>query len=338
MFWSIAPLVLACVVLAGVLGMCSFQASGPGKGPAPSYDAPAALQADADALKIPIRLPQLSDEWQSNSGSRNGIDGGRTDPVSRERLRAVSSTVGYLAPSGMYVSLTQSNADEDKLVGSINSDAYPTGVEDVDGVKWVVYDGGDEDGRPAEPVWTARLDGPTGPAQIAITGAARYRRVPYAGCGDADRLAAACHIGDAMTAPQADLTGWTAAPFSAAGFTHDVYRRGEGPGVVLIPEMPGAHPGVFALGNHLVDNGFTVAMPSLFGTPGAPAVQAGCGAGDVAWLCGKGIRRVRDQRRSARCALSARAGPRSQREDAGQRCRRDRPVLHRWLRTRRGGG
>ena len=27
------------------------------------------------------------------------------------------------------------------------------------------------------------------------------------------------------------------------------------------------HPGVLALGNHLVDNGFTVAAPSLFGTP-----------------------------------------------------------------------
>ena len=42
-----------------------------------------------------------------------------------------------------------------------------------------------------------------------------------------------------MTAPEADLTGWTAAPFTAAGYTHDVYRKGEGPGVVLIPEMPG---------------------------------------------------------------------------------------------------
>ena len=72
----------------------------------------------------------------------------------------------------MYLSLTQSNADEDKLVGSINTDAYPTGVEEVDGVKWVVYDGGEQDGKPAEPVWTTRLDGPTGPAQIAITGAA----------------------------------------------------------------------------------------------------------------------------------------------------------------------
>src|SRR5439155_24543875 len=82
MFWSIAPLVLACIVLAGVLGMCSFQPNGPGPGPAPDYDAPAALQADADALKIPIRLPRLPDGWQSNSGSRKGIDGGRTDPTS----------------------------------------------------------------------------------------------------------------------------------------------------------------------------------------------------------------------------------------------------------------
>jgi dienelactone hydrolase len=78
-----------------------------------------------------------------------------------------------------------------------------------------------------------------------------------------------------MTAPEADLTGWTVAPFSAAGFTHDVYYKGEGPGVVLIPEMPGLHPGVLALGNHLVDNGFTVASPSLYGTPGAPAMRPG---------------------------------------------------------------
>ncbi|OBI84681.1 dienelactone hydrolase family protein [Mycobacterium sp. E740] len=79
----------------------------------------------------------------------------------------------------------------------------------------------------------------------------------------------------AGAAPEADLTGWAVSGFSAAGYTHDVYRRGEGPGVVLIPEMPGAHPGVFALGNHLVDNGFTVAIPSLFGTPGAPAMRPG---------------------------------------------------------------
>ncbi|HXO12173.1 MAG TPA: dienelactone hydrolase family protein [Mycobacterium sp.] len=73
-----------------------------------------------------------------------------------------------------------------------------------------------------------------------------------------------------MTAPEADLTGWSAEPFTGGGYTHDVYRRGDGPGVVLIPEIPGIHPGVLALGNHLVDNGFTVAIPSLFGEPGRP--------------------------------------------------------------------
>jgi hypothetical protein len=174
MFWSMAPLVIACIVLAGMLGMCSFQPNGPGKGPTPSYDAPAALQADADALKIPIRLPELPDGWQANSGSRKGIDGGRADPASGQQLRAVSSTVGYLAPTGMYISLTQSNADEDKLVASINTDLFPTGTQDVDGVKWVVYEGSrgsSQDDKP-EPLWTTRLNGPTGPAQIAITGAA----------------------------------------------------------------------------------------------------------------------------------------------------------------------
>jgi dienelactone hydrolase len=92
------------------------------------------------------------------------------------------------------------------------------------------------------------------------------------------------------TAPEADLTGWTCEPFTAAGFTHDVYYRGSGPGVVLIPEMPGVHRGVLALGNHLVDNGFTVAIPSLYGTPGmsarspalVPTLLRGCVAKEFA--------------------------------------------------------
>ena len=71
-----------------------------------------------------------------------------------------------------------------------------------------------------------------------------------------------------MSSPEADLTGWSATPFTGGGYTHDVYRKGEGPGVVLIPELPGIHPGVLGLGNHLVDNGFTVAIPSLFGERG----------------------------------------------------------------------
>ncbi|MBN3457295.1 DUF4245 domain-containing protein [Mycolicibacterium sp.] len=162
MFWSMAPLVVACIVLAGLLGMCSFQAGGPGVGPTPEYDAKAGLQADADALKIPIRLPQLPDGWQANSGGRGGIDGAATLPDGT-RGRAVTSRIGYLAPDGMYLSLTQSNADETALVASMKPDSYPAGTQDVDGVTWVVYESSDP-----EPVWTTRL---SGPAQVAITGA-----------------------------------------------------------------------------------------------------------------------------------------------------------------------
>ena len=101
MFWSIAPLVLGLHRAGGLLGMCSFAPNGPGKGPTPTYDAPAALQADADTLKIPIRLPQLPDGWQANSGSRGGIDGGRTDPSTGQQSRAVSARPsGTSRPAG----------------------------------------------------------------------------------------------------------------------------------------------------------------------------------------------------------------------------------------------
>jgi hypothetical protein len=178
MFWSMAPLVLACIVLAGVLGMCSFAPNGPGEGPPPFYDAPAALKADAEALKIPIRLPRLPEGWHANSGSRGSIDGGRTDSDGRP-ARAVTSGVGYLTPSGMYLSLAQSNADEEKLVASLDTSLAPTGTQDVDGVKWIVYEGGEG----VRPVWTTRLTGPSGPAQIALNGAAgtdEYRKLAAA--------------------------------------------------------------------------------------------------------------------------------------------------------------
>jgi hypothetical protein len=71
----------------------------------------------------------------------------------------------------MYMSLTQSNADEDKLVGSIHSSAYPTGAVDVAGTSWVIYRGSGRNGADAEPVWTTRLTGPDGVTQLAITGA-----------------------------------------------------------------------------------------------------------------------------------------------------------------------
>lgn len=64
------------------------------------------------------------------------------------------------------------------------------------------------------------------------------------------------------------IDGFTLTTFTHDGVSKDVYRAGSGPGVVVISEMPGITPNVAAFGRRLVDAGFTVAMPSLFGTPG----------------------------------------------------------------------
>ena len=167
MFWSLAPLIVACVVLAGLVGTCSFRPRGPADGAVPTYDAAAALRADAAALSFPVRLPVLPAGWQANSGARGGIEGGRTDPGTGQRQNAETTRVGYIAQSKMYVSLTQSNADEAALVASIQPEVYPIGIAEIGAVKWVVYEGGEG----TEPVWTTRLAGPGGGAQLAVTGA-----------------------------------------------------------------------------------------------------------------------------------------------------------------------
>ncbi len=64
------------------------------------------------------------------------------------------------------------------------------------------------------------------------------------------------------------LDAFTETEFTADGSTRTVYRAGAGPGIVVISEMPGITPNVAAFARRLVDAGFTVAMPVLFGTPG----------------------------------------------------------------------
>ena len=66
------------------------------------------------------------------------------------------------------------------------------------------------------------------------------------------------------------LDGWLRQSFTAAGRSRDTYRRGNGPGVVLIHELPGITPAVIRFANDVVERGFTVVMPDLVGTPGRP--------------------------------------------------------------------
>jgi len=52
--------------------------------------------------------------------------------------------------------------------------------------------------------------------------------------------------------------------------TFPTYRKGSGPGVIVIHEIPGLTPEVIAFGEEVVAAGFTVVMPHLFGTPERP--------------------------------------------------------------------
>ncbi|OSZ67044.1 dienelactone hydrolase [Sphingomonas sp. IBVSS1] len=69
------------------------------------------------------------------------------------------------------------------------------------------------------------------------------------------------------------LADYEKTDFTAGPWTRPVYRRGSGPAVVVIHEIPGLHPLVIDFADRLVAAGMTVFCPSLFGTPGKPATK-----------------------------------------------------------------
>lgn len=58
--------------------------------------------------------------------------------------------------------------------------------------------------------------------------------------------------------------------FRAGRFNRAVYRRGDGPAVIVIHELPGLHPLVVRFADRLVEAGLSAYLPVLFGKPGKP--------------------------------------------------------------------
>jgi dienelactone hydrolase len=81
-----------------------------------------------------------------------------------------------------------------------------------------------------------------------------------------------------------ELRGFTCAPFTHDGKTRDVYRKGEGPAVVVMTEIPGITPQVIAFAERVAAAGFTVFMPHLFGPPGKP-LSVPYALGEIARVC-----------------------------------------------------
>ena len=69
-------------------------------------------------------------------------------------------------------------------------------------------------------------------------------------------------------------------PFTFAGETKTIYRRGTGPGVIVLHEVYGITPETLCLAERIADQGYTVFLPHLFGDPGQRA-----GKLDLARMC-----------------------------------------------------
>lgn len=72
--------------------------------------------------------------------------------------------------------------------------------------------------------------------------------------------------------------------FAAGGITHDIYRSGNGPAVIVISEVPGITPNIIKFAERVRDLGCTAVLPHLFGTPGRPP-STGYALETLAKLC-----------------------------------------------------
>jgi dienelactone hydrolase len=84
---------------------------------------------------------------------------------------------------------------------------------------------------------------------------------------------------------EAALAAYTTFDFTHEGRTYPVYRRGSGPAVIIMHEMPGLHPLVIRFADRVAAAGMTVFCPSLFGKPGKPVGRAYTLATAVGVLC-----------------------------------------------------
>lgn len=84
---------------------------------------------------------------------------------------------------------------------------------------------------------------------------------------------------------EAALAAYDRFEFGDGRWTRTVYRRGSGPAVIVIHEMPGLHPQVIRFADRVAAAGMTVFCPVLFGVPGRPAMHPGSVLTMIGGMC-----------------------------------------------------
>ena len=80
------------------------------------------------------------------------------------------------------------------------------------------------------------------------------------------------------------LNRYDATEFEHDGLTRRVFTRGEGPGIVVMTEVPGIYDSVIEFADRLVDEGYRVYLPDLIGEAGKP-FSAGYALSSIARAC-----------------------------------------------------
>jgi dienelactone hydrolase len=93
------------------------------------------------------------------------------------------------------------------------------------------------------------------------------------------------------SAPDGDLATFDLERFAHEGRAYDIYRKGRGPAVLVLTEIPGITPQVLGFADRVVALGCTVVLPNLFGTAGrdplagSPLANVRYALGSVASVC-----------------------------------------------------
>ena len=80
------------------------------------------------------------------------------------------------------------------------------------------------------------------------------------------------------------LNRYDATEFEHGGLTRRVFTRGEGPGIVVMTEVPGIYDAVIEFADRLVEDGYRVYLPDLIGKAGKP-ISAGYALSSIARAC-----------------------------------------------------